>query len=85
MRRAQPKRGENSGPGKDRHRELDPRPGIREQPGSETDLVANRDRCLLCLQKAELRSNAHVPLVPNQASHAIRAMAEPDIRHHAIA
>ena len=33
MRRAQPKRGENSGLGKDRHKELDPRRGIRERPG----------------------------------------------------
>src|SRR6266849_1727773 len=33
-----PKRGENSGPGKERHRELDLRPGIREQPGSNADL-----------------------------------------------
>jgi hypothetical protein len=34
MRRARPYRGENHGPGKDFHRELDPTPGIREQPGS---------------------------------------------------
>jgi hypothetical protein len=33
MRRACPYRGENPGPGKDVHGELDPRPGIREQPG----------------------------------------------------
>jgi len=33
MRRARPYRGENHGPGKDFHRELDPTPGIREQPG----------------------------------------------------
>ena len=33
-------RGENHEPGKDFHRELDPTPGIREQPGSQsTDLV----------------------------------------------
>jgi hypothetical protein len=34
MRRACPYRGENPGPGKDVHGELDPWPGIREQPGS---------------------------------------------------
>jgi hypothetical protein len=34
MRRACPYRGENPGPGKDVHGELDHRPGIREQPGS---------------------------------------------------
>ena len=34
MRRACPYRGENNGPGKDIHGELDPTPGIREQPGS---------------------------------------------------
>ena len=32
MRRACPYCGENRGPGKDFHRELDPTPGIREQP-----------------------------------------------------
>jgi hypothetical protein len=37
MRRARPYRGENNGPGKDIHGELDPTPGIREQPGSEAD------------------------------------------------
>src|SRR2546430_17705046 len=34
MRRACPYRGENPGPGKDVDGELDPTPGIREQPGS---------------------------------------------------
>ena len=38
MRRASPERGENSGPGKEVYRELDSRPGIREQPGPGTDL-----------------------------------------------
>ena len=37
MRRACPYRGENPEPGKDFHAELDPKPGIREQPGSSTD------------------------------------------------
>jgi hypothetical protein len=32
MRRARPYRGEHLEPGKDVHRELDPRPGIRERP-----------------------------------------------------
>src|SRR5262245_22408911 len=36
MRRARPYRGENNGPGKDIHAELDPTPGIREQPGSDS-------------------------------------------------
>jgi hypothetical protein len=40
MRRARPYRGENPEPGKDVHGELDPWPGIREQPGSfSTDLA----------------------------------------------
>ncbi len=34
MRRARPYRGENPEPGKDVLGELDPWPGIREQPGS---------------------------------------------------
>ena len=34
MRRACPYRGENPGPGKDVRGELDPGPGIREQPRS---------------------------------------------------
>jgi hypothetical protein len=34
MRRASPYRGENPGPGEDVEGELEPRPGIREQPGS---------------------------------------------------
>src|SRR5262249_37687927 len=34
MHRASPYCGENPGPGKDVHGELDPTPGIREQPGS---------------------------------------------------
>src|SRR5262245_51133844 len=33
MRRVRPYRGENNGPGKDIHGELDPTPGIREQAG----------------------------------------------------
>src|SRR5262245_5144050 len=39
MRRASPERGENSGPGKGLHRELDPGPGIREQPGSRAGML----------------------------------------------
>src|SRR5436190_21140955 len=34
MQRASPYCGENPGPGKDVRGELEPRPGIREQPGS---------------------------------------------------
>jgi hypothetical protein len=36
MRRAGPYRGENPGPGEDVEGELEPRPGIREQPGSNS-------------------------------------------------
>ena len=43
MRRARPYRGENHGPGKDTHRELDPTPGIREQPGSFATEVVPRE------------------------------------------
>jgi hypothetical protein len=38
MRRARPYRGENRAPGKDVHRELDPTPGIREQPRPYADM-----------------------------------------------
>src|SRR5436190_14147059 len=39
MRRASPYRGENPGPGEDVEGELEPRPGIREQPGSFASIV----------------------------------------------
>jgi hypothetical protein len=42
MRRARPYRGENPGPGKDVHGELDHRPGIREQPRSLGDIGVRR-------------------------------------------
>ncbi len=38
MRRARPYRGENPAPGKDVHGELDPTPGIREQPRPIPDI-----------------------------------------------
>jgi len=38
MRRVHPYRGENPEPGKDVHGELDPTPGIREQPRPKTDI-----------------------------------------------
>jgi hypothetical protein len=38
MRRARPYRGENPEPGKDVHGELDPWPGIREQPEPAADV-----------------------------------------------
>src|SRR5438874_12471925 len=41
MQRASPYCGENPGPGKDVRGELEPRPGIREQPGS----IASIPRC----------------------------------------
>ena len=40
MRRACPYRGENPGPGKDVHRELDHRPGIRERQGACCDRLS---------------------------------------------
>jgi hypothetical protein len=43
MRRARPYRGENHGPGKDVQGELDPTPGIREQPGSKADVGCSLD------------------------------------------
>jgi hypothetical protein len=39
MRKACSYRGENPGPGKDAYRELDPKPGIREQPRSRTEIL----------------------------------------------
>src|SRR5262249_14925588 len=39
MQRACPYCGENPEPGKDVEGELEPRPGIREQPGSTADMV----------------------------------------------
>jgi hypothetical protein len=39
MRRVRPYRGANPAPGKDVHRELDPTPGIREQPRPNSDKV----------------------------------------------
>src|SRR5262245_32976589 len=42
MRRASPYRGENPGPGEDVEGELDPRPGIREQPGSQAEIQLRR-------------------------------------------
>src|SRR5437660_272878 len=39
MQRASPYCGENPGPGKDVRGELEPRPGIREQPGSTAPLA----------------------------------------------
>jgi hypothetical protein len=48
MRKACPYRGENHGPGKDRHRELDPKPGIREQPGSNEGNPALQERLFSC-------------------------------------
>jgi len=48
MRRARPDRGENPEPGKDVHGELDPWPGIREQPGHKVATDA-------------MRVSAHIP------------------------
>jgi len=39
MRRSRPYRGENPEPGKDVYGELDPWPGIREQPGPIADMA----------------------------------------------
>src|SRR6516164_8657030 len=43
-----PERGENSGPGKDCIRELDARPGIREQPGSRVDCACQEPSGTAC-------------------------------------
>ena len=45
MRRACTYRGENNGPGKDVHGELDPWPGIREQPGSGSARLSDGQEC----------------------------------------
>ena len=45
MRRACTYRGENNGPGKDVHGELDPWPGIREQPGSDFTVFRSVGPC----------------------------------------
>ena len=45
MRRASPYRGENPGPGEDVEGELEPRPGIREQPGSNSAGSPRRSPC----------------------------------------
>jgi hypothetical protein len=42
IRRACPYRGENPGPGKDVHGEIDHMPGIREQPESKADVATDR-------------------------------------------
>jgi hypothetical protein len=49
MRRARPYRGENPEPGKDVNGELDPTPGIREQPGSKPALLATVGRVRFAL------------------------------------
>jgi hypothetical protein len=51
MRRACPYRGENNGPGKDVHGELDPTPGIREQPGSKPAVISPLASGLLLLNE----------------------------------
>ena len=40
-------RGENPGPGKDVHGELDHTPGIREQPRSKSEITARQDEARL--------------------------------------
>src|SRR5262245_27247050 len=45
MRRARPYRGENPVPGKDVRGELDPTPGIREQPRPKLDMLLHFCRC----------------------------------------
>ena len=55
MRRACPYRGENNGPGKDVHGELDPTPGIREPPGSKPEPEGSHVRF------PQLRTYGHLP------------------------
>ena len=63
MRRACPYRGENPGPGKDVHGELDHRPGIREQPGSLSTEAANSAARPLPLRPRKLTSGPNEKLV----------------------
>src|SRR5262252_1772746 len=51
MHRASPYCGENPGPGKDVHGELDPTPGIREQPGSKAERLKTSTSRPLCPPK----------------------------------
>jgi len=57
MRRACPYRGENPGPGEDVHGELDHRPGIREQPGSFSEV--GRVCRHVCLDPPKQTNNGH--------------------------
>ena len=50
MRKEGPYRGENPAPGKDVEGELEPRPGIREQPGSSTTYAVKAARSLCPLR-----------------------------------
>ena len=59
MRRARPYRGENSEPGKDVRGELEPRPGIREQPGSDSVIaVMSAARPLFPRKRTSIRDLA---------------------------
>ena len=61
MRRARPYRGENPGPGKDVHGELDHRPGIREHALKIADVYIPIKRRATLEQKRvdELAADAH--------------------------
>jgi hypothetical protein len=62
MRRACPYRGENPEPGKDVHGEIDPWPGIREQPGSGAAVVRGvNDASTMATGDHELYVNVHRP------------------------
>jgi hypothetical protein len=54
MRRARPYRGENPAPGKDVDGELDPTPGIREQPGVKTGNVLIEQKISALPPKADI-------------------------------
>jgi|SRR6516225_6758636 len=67
MRRARPYRGENNGPGKDIHGELDPTPGIREQPGSDPVIRRCRLNVRIAPKAAVRRTFRNGRFVPQAA------------------
>ncbi len=64
-----PYRGENPGPGKDAHEELDPMPGIREQPRSSADISAYA---------------SHVRFTPQQRTQRTALQQKSDLFDHLV-
>jgi hypothetical protein len=69
MRRARSYRGENPAPGKDVDGELDPTPGIREQPGSSPAVPGTSALSQLCLSDRTCRP-------PRESKVARQSMSE---------